>query len=287
MQNSLRFMKKDDSPPAICMTHIGKRENYEDNFLFNGIYLSEDMQKRMKTDKFFSVSGKSKSKVQVYAVSDGMGGHNAGEIASRICTEKLAECEDKLQRCRSIKEAVDILQIRIAEINTTVYEMGCSFEEWRGMGATLVLFIACGKECAVLNVGDSRAYFFSNNKLVQITKDHTEGQRMLDLGLLTRKEILGFPARKHLSRYIGYGGRAFTLHADEYTPFFRNGIILLCSDGITDALSDRRISDILSQTDELEYAGRRMIEEAAASDNADNMTVMLVSWRGDQRCRKI
>lgn len=71
-------------------------------------------------------------------------------------------------------------------------------------------------ECAILSTDDSRAYFFSNDTLIQITMDHTEGQCMLDLGLLTRKELPGFHARKNLNRYIGYDQNGYILRADEY-----------------------------------------------------------------------
>ncbi|MGN0422614.1 MAG: PP2C family protein-serine/threonine phosphatase, partial [Lachnospiraceae bacterium] len=131
----------------------------------------------------------------------------------------------------------------------------------------------------VLNIGDSRAYHFNNEALIQITKDHTEGQRMLDLGLLTRKELSGFPARKNLNRYIGYGQSGYVLRADEYYPVLEDGIILLCSDGISDFLSDTRISEILCSENNLEIAGKQLINEAVSSHNADNATAILIPLR--------
>ena len=147
------------------------------------------------------------------------------------------------------------------------------------MGATLVLFVVCGNECAVLNIGDSRAYYSINGKLVQITKDNTEGQRMLDLGLLTRKELFGFPARKNLNRYIGFAQNGYVLQADEYYPALDGGVVILCSDGISDFVSDARIAEILNLGTNLEVAGKQLIDEAVASQNADNATVMLIPLR--------
>lgn len=270
----------------VCYSHIGKRPNHEDNFLINGLYLTSDSQKQMSDNRCCFVTDASLSRVRLFAVSDGMGGHNAGEVASRICVEKLAAAEKELQRYNSIKEAVAYLQTVIEETNNIVCDLSRKHDELKGMGATLVLFVVCGIDCAILNVGDSRAYHFSNDSLIQVTKDHTEGQRMLDLGLLTRKELSGFPARKNLNRYIGYGQNGYILRADEYYPVLENGMVLLCSDGISDFLTDSRISEILCSENNLEIAGKQLINEAVVAYNADNATAVLIPLREVLLCRK-
>lgn len=266
-------------PTAVCLSHIGKRTNHEDNFFVDGSYLPSDLQKQMGEHHCFLVNDTSLSRVHLFAVSDGMGGHNAGEVASRICIEKLAVAYEELQKLNSIKEAVFYLQATIAEINHTVCDMSCKQPELKGMGATLVLLVVFGKEYAILNIGDSRAYFFDNNTISQITKDHTEGQRMLDLGLLTRKELSGFPARKNLNRYIGLSQNGYVLQADEYFPILNNGVLILCSDGISDFISDTQIEKILSSGNKLEFIGKQIINEAVAAPNSDNATIILVPLR--------
>lgn len=268
-----------DCTTPVCISHIGKRSNQEDNYLINGLCLTSELQKRMSDNLCSVINGTSPSKMRLYAVSDGMGGHNAGEVASRICVEKLAAVEQELQQYSSIKEATAYLQTVIAEINDTVCDLSRKQKELKGMGATLVVLVTCGTDCAILNVGDSRAYHFNNNVLIQITKDHTEGQRMLDLGLLTRKELSGFPARKNLNRYIGYGQNGYVLQADEYYLALENGMILLCSDGISDFLSDIRISEILCSESNLEIAAKQLIDEAVTAHNADNATAVLIPIR--------
>jgi protein phosphatase len=127
------------------------------------------------------------------------------------------------------------------------------------MGATLVVFAVCGTNCAVLNIGDSRAYICSGGILTQITKDNTEGQRMLDLGILSRKELLDFPARKNLNRYLGYGSNGFILQADVYYPQIgADDTIMLCSDGVTDSLTDSNIREILCAEDTLAVQEREL-----------------------------
>lgn len=285
MLNELSFSKSsqtymnDKISSAVCFSHIGKRLNHEDNFLINDNYLTSASQKQMSDNHCCFVSETALSKVRLFAVSDGMGGHNAGEVASRICVEMLALAQNELQQYHSVKEAVAYLQIVIAEVNNTICNLSRKQDELKGMGATIVLFVVCGADYAILNIGDSRAYHFNNDVLIQITKDHTEGQRMLDLGLLTRKELSGFPARKNLNRYIGYGQNGYVLQADEYYPILDNGVMLLCSDGISDYLPDSRISEILHSATNLEGAGKQLINEAVASHNADNATVMLIPLR--------
>ncbi len=263
----------------ICYSHIGKRPNHEDNFLFNSFYLTSDLQKQMSDNHYCFASESEPSKIRLFAISDGMGGHNAGEVASLICVEKLSLAQKKIQNCNSLNEAVSYLQTVIAEINNIVCEQGCRKDDLKGMGATLVLFVVCGMNYAVLNIGDSRAYHYNNGSLIQITRDHTEGQRMLDLGLLTRKELSGFSARKNLNRYIGYRQNGYILQADEYYPALESGLILLCSDGISDFISDTRIAEILSSECDLELAGKQLINEAISSYKADNATVILIPLR--------
>lgn len=267
---------KDKITSVICFSHIGKRINHEDNFCINGKYLTSDVQKQMSDGRFYYFSDNTSNGVALYAISDGMGGHNAGEVASRICVEKLAEIYEKMQRYSSLEDIVAYLQSVITKINQIVCDLSCKKKEFVGMGATLVIAIVFGEKCAVLNIGDSRAYHYSNGSLFQITKDHTEGQRMIDLGILTRKEISEFPANKNLNRYIGCSQNGYILQADEYYFSLEEGMILLCSDGISDFISNIRISEILFSESSLETAGKLLIKKAVSTYNADNATLILI-----------
>lgn len=254
--------------------------NHEDNFFINGNYLTSELQKQMSDGRCYCFTEASSPDVAIYAVSDGMGGHNAGEVASLVCVEQIAATFPELQRCTSVKEVVAYLQTVVESINEAVCSRSCTDNELRGMGATLVLLAVCRNECAVLNIGDSRAYRFHNGNLIQITKDNTEGQRMLDLGLLNRKELSGFPARKNLNRYVGINQSGYVLRADEYFVHAAEGYIVLCSDGISDFVSDTRMAEILNSEKDLEIVGKQLVEEAVASRNADNATLMIIPLRG-------
>lgn len=263
---------------AICCSHIGKRSNHEDNFYVNGSYLTSTLQKQMKDNCFNLVVEPRMSKIRLFAISDGMGGHNAGEVASLMCVEKLALAQDVLQQRGSLREAVEYLRIVIEQINSAVNLLGTQRSELKGMGATLILVLVYEKDVAVLNIGDSRAYWLENETIVQITKDHTEGQRMLDLGLLEERELSGFSARKNLNRYIGYGSAEYVLQADEFFLTLEKGVLVLCSDGISDFLSEKRIVEIMKLEKNLCVAGKKLVDEAVASKNADNATLMLIPF---------
>ena len=261
---------------AISYTHIGKRPTHEDNFYLGDKYLDERIQIKLLDRKLFVSYSNCNAPTVIYAISDGMGGHNAGEVASRMCVEQLAILQGSLQSCKSITEAVAKVQSAIAQINESVCKASRQWKEFVGMGATLVVLIICNEKCAVLNIGDSRAYLFDGRSLKQLTKDHTEGQRLLDLGLLTRKELDSFPARKNLNRYVGYWEQGFVLQADVIYPDTDKGIFILCSDGITDSVPDSIISSILLKEPDLILAGNKIINLAIEANNADNATLILV-----------
>ena len=278
----------------FCISHIGGRPNHEDNFLFGGEYITPDEQKEMGEKQLVCRTEDTAANVRFFAVCDGMGGHSAGEIASHICVARLAELEaaTKLPKgfiqnmfmrlCAvpnrgNIKEVVALCQKTISDINDEICAKGREIPAFRGMGATLVLLVMRGSECAVLNIGDSRAYFFDGANLAQITKDHTVGQRMLDLNILTHEELMNFPDSKNLNRYIGFDEPGFRLEADEYFIDAGNGFIMLCSDGVSDSLTDAEIEEYLRTESNVEAAARNIIEQAVAKQDSDNATVIIVS----------
>ena len=260
-----------------CVSHIGKRRSHEDNFLFGGEIIIPQRQREMLEERVISLCEKSQGGVQLFAVSDGMGGHNAGEVASYICVSKLAELEPTIQNCVSITDVAEICQKAISDINSEVCAKSRETPILRDMGATLVLLAMCGTECAVLNIGDSRAYLFDGANLTQITKDHTEGQRMLDLKLLTPQEVQKFPARKNVNRYIGFDKPGMQLRGDEYFFKAQSGLIFLCSDGISDFLTDSEICECLKSGLDIEVAAKNITELAVAKDGSDNATVILIA----------
>lgn len=265
---------------AVGVSQIGGRPNHEDNFLMDGQWLTPDIQAQMTNGLSVCAETSSSSRVQLYAVCDGMGGHQSGETASRMCIEQLHAAEPQLESCGSLDQAVALLQAAVAQAGQSICAAGSADAHLQGMGTTLVLAVLVDGQCAVLHAGDSRAYLFDGEKVYQLTRDHTEGQRMLDLGLLTRRELADFPARKNLIRYVGRQEPGYVLRADVSKADLRQGVLLLCSDGISDSLPDDRIAEILRSEGTLAAAGRQLVQQAAADPQSDNATVLLLSLRG-------
>lgn len=261
---------------AICASGIGMRSTHEDNFLLNGKIMDKKIQKKMSELKIIQYQSVCRKKVNFIAVSDGMGGHNAGEVASNYCMKKIADLEEKAQNCTSLNEVISLIQKEIVHINNSICEYSEEYPELSGMGATLIMLVNYESENAILNIGDSRAYSIGEAGICQISKDHTEGQRMIDLGILTRKEVESFPAKKNLNRYIGYFGRGYQLQADVFYLFPSESLILLCSDGVCDIFDEKKMLDYFCQDEELYDIAKRIVNDACYSKNADNATLIII-----------
>lgn len=255
------------------ISHVGNsRSNNEDNFVLpsknDGFYANED-------SKNLCECSTSLEKPFCCAVSDGMGGHEFGEIASLKVVEYLSVHYDELIKNLDNKA---LIQDYVTKLN----EQFCNFttrnKKYRNMGATLCGVVADDKKAFCFNVGDSRAYKFSSGKLQQITVDHSEGQRLFDLQLLTAEEVKTFPNRKAIYKYIG---QKTTLIPDvfEIEDYSSCSYILLCTDGLTDVLSDSEIESVLGSTDiDVNRKSQILIDLALKRrlNAGDNITLILI-----------
>ena len=258
------------------ISHIGNsRTNQEDNFLIGDECLSLDAIRRFSTEfPSVGVECADGSDDTLLAVSDGMGGHSAGEIASYMAVDCLA---DRRKNC-PLKDEAD-LQRAIAEVNRGVYAHAQNNPNCRGMGATLCGFIRHAGRLLGFNVGDSRLYRFEEGSLLQLSRDHSEGQRLLDLKLLTPEELKTFPNRKAIYRFIGMKE---DLIADvfEIAPCGPGTILLLCTDGLADVLSNYEIREILQSDNPLREKGEKMLNVALERNigHGDNITIIVAEF---------
>lgn len=216
-------------------------------------------------------------------LSDGMGGHRAGDIASRIAVEVVAEC---LTRPKATAQDADVdtappppqaqdLRRAIEAANAEIMGTARDRPECFGMGATIVVASLRGGQFLVAHLGDSRAYRMHEGGLQQLTEDHTLAQQYLQEG--GSEFSLGYfeYARSMLLRGLGIGD---ALEPDiSECELVRGDLFLLCSDGLTDALSDSRIRDILlSEHNDLEELVHKLIGAANDNGGPDNITVALI-----------
>ena len=254
------------------------RPNQEDNAILpNAAFLSEDIVKTISEGRqTYELSLNVRDdKGFLVAVSDGMGGHASGEVASAQTVRYLSENYHRLVSEAYFNEqsVTDI----IGELNRFVVSYAKTDDHFKGMGATLCGVLCSNSVYYGINVGDSRLYRYYNNQLEQLSTDHTEGQRLLKLNLLTRDELANFPRSKNLYKYIGVNSE---LVADVFKIGFciPGTTLLLCSDGLTDALSDEEIATVLETNKTIQNKGKLLMEQALERNvgHGDNITLILI-----------
>jgi protein phosphatase len=208
----------------------------------------------------------------LFIVADGMGGHAAGEVASRVAVDAtLATMRSRPRPARSRDEAELLLQA-LHDANSAVV----SEAETRGtlgMGTTLSAVCVRKRSAVIANVGDSRVYLISRKGVSQLTTDHTLVNQMVERGLLRPEEAKGHPDKHVLTMAIGTHGvlEPQVLHAK--VP--ARGRLLLCTDGLHDLLGEDEIAE-LGRGDDIEASARALVDRANALGGHDNITVLLV-----------
>ena len=218
-------------------------------------------------------------------VADGMGGHVGGELASRLAIREIVRLAlalpDWIVRIdgRTLEAAAERAQDRIEKLNAMVIERGRQDPDLRGMGSTLTAARNLGRVLQIAHVGDSRAYLLREGALHRLTRDHTYVQLLVDSGQLTAEEALKSTARHVLTNAVG--GFSEDVQVDVERLQLANGDrVLLCSDGLTDAVDDDAIRAALQHHPTAEAACRALIDDALAGGGRDNITVVVAgfSW---------
>jgi serine/threonine protein phosphatase PrpC len=203
----------------------------------------------------------------LFVVADGMGGAQAGEVASALAVEEFAQA---LPTGGSPEER---LSERIRKANRRIYERSRVEDEHAGMGTTLTAVYVEDDDLAVAHVGDSRAYIFRDSALVRLTQDHSLVEELVRQGKLTEEQAAEHPQRSIITRALGIEAE---VEVDTWTYPVRAGdVVLLCSDGLTSMIDEDEIAGILSAEPSLGEAGDRLILAANQAGGRDNITVVL------------
>jgi protein phosphatase len=238
-------------------THVGKvREKNEDTFL-------------------------AEPQLTLFVVSDGMGGHRGGELASKIVIEDLpVMIEAGLDKLKvgCPKTIKSLLNRSIAEQSRQLHLEGTSESGFKDMGATLVVMLLRNKRCFIANLGDSRGYLFRKGKLSQLTRDHSVVSDLVTERLIGPEEAQNHKSRGQITSYIGMEEEPLP-HVCSFL-LKKNDRLLLCSDGLTDMVDDENITAILQDESDSETVCKKLVNAANAAGGYDNITVMVVSWNG-------
>jgi protein phosphatase len=203
----------------------------------------------------------------VFVVADGMGGAQAGEVASRLAIEAF---EHGLPDDGSPEER---LAARVREANRQIYDRSRADRGRAGMGTTLTAAYVDDAHVAIAHVGDSRAYLFRNGTLQRLTQDHSLVDELVRRGKLTEEQAAEHPQRSIITRALGPEP---DVEVDTWTYPARSGdVVLLCSDGLTSMISEELVREVLSSHENLDAAADALIHEANEAGGRDNITVVL------------
>lgn len=208
-------------------------------------------------------------------VCDGMGGANAGNIASKKAVEIIKKYIQKSYReTIGEKELVRLVQNAVLSANIELYRMSVNKEELRGMGTTVVVCLAVNNRAVICHVGDSRAYIVGE-KAVQITRDHSVVQSLVESGKITAEQALTHPKKNIITRALGVEENVISdVNVIDYG---RGDYILLCSDGLINYVSLDFIEKTLNGTDHTEDLAELLVNEANRNGGGDNITAVIVS----------
>ncbi|MCI6552523.1 MAG: Stp1/IreP family PP2C-type Ser/Thr phosphatase [Lachnospiraceae bacterium] len=207
----------------------------------------------------------------LFIVADGMGGHNAGDYASKHAVEIMkAEIERSFE-----KSPVKILRKAIQAANDYIRQKAGEDESLRGMGTTVVAATCLGdRYLEVANVGDSRLYIVSNDKIEQITRDHSLVEEMVRMGGIDRESARIHPDKNIITRAVGVEA---AVEADFYNVELERGdTVLLCSDGLTNMLEDEEIRMIMGSREGVEEKAEELVRAANDNGGRDNIAVIII-----------
>lgn len=207
---------------------------------------------------------------RLLAVADGMGGHNAGDVASETA---LAAFVDDLGETLADADPATALERSAEAADERVREKAAEDPDREGMGTTLVAALVGDESATVVNVGDSRAYSVADDAIEQVTVDHSLVQELVDAGEITEAEAETHPQRNVVSQALG---AAETIDPESFTLAFGAGeTLLLCSDGLTEEVSESTIREVVAGSPSVEDAADELVATANENGGSDNVSVVL------------
>ena len=208
----------------------------------------------------------------LFMVADGMGGHNAGEVASAIAVTLVPTLIE--EELATSQDLVELVREAISTSNQVVLEKSLNNSAWSEMGTTFVLALFTDDKVVTAHVGDSRAYWIRKGEIMQLTQDHTFVAEWLREGLITKEEARTHGQRHGLIEALGVADEVESEVA--VWPREQEGCILLCSDGLTDMLEDEEILAIVESSSDPDTACSELVDAANSKGGLDNITVILV-----------
>lgn len=226
-------------------------------------------QRNMNQDYVFSTVKPVGNLPNLFIVADGMGGHKAGDLASKFSVNTFIDC---VKNSVSSKP-VQIMSDAINHTNEELLKLASTSEDYRGMGTTFVVAVIYGRSMYVANIGDSRLYL-ADRELKQVTRDHSYVEEMVQMGTLNREDARTNEYKNVITRALG--------GAENVIPdFFEieiedNSRILMCTDGLTNMVTDKEIESVMSSHDDIMNKADKLVMMANQNGGKDNISVIII-----------
>ena len=227
------------------------------------------IQRNMNQDYVFSTVKPVGNLPNLFIVADGMGGHKAGDLASKFSVNTFIDC---VKNSVSSKP-VQIMSDAINHTNEELLKLASTSEDYRGMGTTFVVAVIYGRSMYVANIGDSRLYL-ADRELKQVTRDHSYVEEMVQMGTLNREDARTNEYKNVITRALG--------GAENVIPdFFEieiedNSRILMCTDGLTNMVTDKEIEAVMSGHDDIMNKADKLVMMANQNGGKDNISVIII-----------
>jgi PPM family protein phosphatase len=267
---------------VAAQSHVGRvRSNNEDQFFVTR--LTRSLETMLSSLQPGDVPDRADEVNYVMVVADGMGGHAAGEVASRLTISALVSLALDLPDWifKVDEEGAPEIERRarqlVQQVGSLLFERGRKNAALRGMGSTLTAVRSYGRDLLIVHVGDSRAYLLRSSRLHRLTKDHTFAQMLVDCGQLEPCDIESSGVRHVLTNALG--GSTEEVEVDVDLARLESGDrLLLCSDGLTDLIDDETITRLLLESDASADACSALVQLALDRGGRDNVTVIVAGY---------
>lgn len=245
-----------------------------------GLYMTDQGQVRRRNEDSGGVYCNQHGQL-IAVIADGMGGHQAGDVASSLAISFIEEKWETAARLESPSECEQWLTEAIQEINSSIYENSLQNKKREGMGTTIVITVCTEEYITVAHVGDSRCYLLNENGFKQITADHTLVNELVRHGQITRDDAEQHP-RKHV--LVKAMGTEKAVAGDIQTIEWEEGDkLLLCSDGLSDKVMNDELAEFLKKGDNIRDTGGLLINLANERGGEDNISLVLIQHESTEK----
>lgn len=228
--------------------------------------------RQINEDSFYL--SKPEDTIKIFIVADGMGGYNGGEIASKLAVEAARNyIISNFEKSKEDKETlISLVKSSLQYANMVVYEKAKSNDELKNMGTTMDVCLIYQNKVFIAHIGDSRVYRIRKEFMRKLTKDHSYVQQLVDEGKITKEESINHPKKNMLMKAIGCSQY---IEPDAMVKgFIKGDILLMCSDGLTNMLSEEKIYNILKNNNV--DPSKELIEKANEAGGLDNITAVII-----------